>query len=106
MARKAAAKPGATGQEVDRTTRAVIEKAGFGPYFVHRTGHGLGMESHEEPDMKEGSLIPLEPGMTFTVEPGIYLPGVGGIRIEDDMVITKTGSESLTTLPRAFTTLG
>jgi Xaa-Pro dipeptidase len=103
---KAAAKPGATGQDVDRATRAVIEDAGFGPYFIHRTGHGLGLEIHEEPDMKEGSVIPLESGMTFTVEPGIYLPGIGGIRIEDDVVITTTGSESLTTLPRSFTTLG
>jgi Xaa-Pro dipeptidase len=106
QAGKEAAQPGATGQAVDRATRAVIEEAGFGPYFVHRTGHGLGMEIHEEPDMKEGSLVPLEPGMTFTVEPGIYLPGVGGVRIEDDVVITQTGSESLTTLPRALATLG
>jgi len=103
---KEAAQPGATGQDVDRAARAVIEEAGFGPYFLHRTGHGLGMEIHEEPDMKEGSLIPLEPGMTFTVEPGIYLPDLGGIRIEDDVVITATGSESLTTLPRSLTTLG
>ena len=106
QAGKEAAKPGATGQAVDRATRAVIEEAGFGPYFVHRTGHGLGMEVHEEPDMKEGSVIPLEPGMTFTIEPGIYLPNLGGIRIEDDVVITETGSESLTTLPRELTTLG
>jgi len=106
QAGKAAAKPGATGQEVDRAARAVIEEAGFGPYFVHRTGHGLGMEIHEEPDMKQGSVIPLEPGMTFTVEPGIYLPNLGGIRIEDDVVITETGSESLTTLPRSLTILG
>jgi Xaa-Pro dipeptidase len=103
---KAAAKPGATGHDVDRATRTVIEEAGFGPYFIHRTGHGLGIEVHEEPDMKEGSIIPLEPGMTFTVEPGIYLPNLGGIRIEDDVVITETGSESLTTLPRSLTTLG
>ncbi|MBN1218480.1 MAG: aminopeptidase P family protein [Anaerolineae bacterium] len=106
QAGKEAAKPGATGQTVDRAARAVIEEAGFGPYFVHRTGHGLGMEIHEEPDMKAGSVVPLEPGMTFTVEPGIYLPNLGGIRIEDDVVITETGSESLTTLPRLLTTLG
>ncbi len=103
---RAAAKPGASGQDVDRATRAVIKAAGFGDYFIHRTGHGLGLEGHEEPDMKEGSVMPLEPGMTFTVEPGVYLAGVGGIRIEDDVVITEGGSESLTTLPRGLLTLG
>lgn len=105
QAGRAAAKPGATGQEVDRAARQVIDKAGLGHYFIHRTGHGLGLEGHEEPDMKEGALMPLEPGMTFTVEPGVYIPGVGGVRIEDDVVITQTGSESLTSLPRELTTL-
>jgi Xaa-Pro dipeptidase len=103
---RAAAKPGATGQEIDRATRAVIDAAGLGQYFIHRTGHGLGLESHEEPDMKEGALLPLEPGMTFTVEPGIYIAGLGGVRIEDNIVITESGSESLTTLPRDLLTLG
>jgi len=101
-----AAKPGASGQEVDQAARAVIEAAGLGQYFIHRTGHGLGLEAHEEPDMKAGVTLALERGMTFTVEPGVYLPGLGGIRIEDDVVITKTGSESLTTLPRQLITLG
>lgn len=102
----AAARPGATGQDVDRATRAVIEAAGLGEYFIHRTGHGLGLETHEEPDMKEGSLVPLEPGMTFTVEPGVYIPGLGGMRVEDDVVITEEGSETLTTMSRDLLTLG
>jgi len=97
---RAAAKPGATGQDIDAAARKVITDEGFGPYFTHRTGHGLGLETHEEPDMKTGSLIPLEPGMTFTVEPGIYIPNLGGIRIEDDVVITQTGAETMTSLPR------
>lgn len=100
-----AARPGATGQDVDRATRKVIVDAGLGEYFTHRTGHGLGLEGHEEPDMNEGSLVPLEPGMTFTVEPGVYIPGVGGVRIEDDVVITADGSESLTTLARELETV-
>lgn len=103
---RAAARPGATGQEIDRAARAVIDAAGLGQYFIHRTGHGLGLEGHEEPDMKEGALLPLEPGMTFTVEPGIYIDGLGGVRLEDNVVITESGSESLTTLPRDLLTLG
>ena len=102
---RAAARPGATGGDVDRAARAVIEAAGYGRYFTHRTGHGLGMESHEEPYMRAGNPMLLKPGMTFTVEPGIYLPGRGGVRIEDDMVITESGAESLTELPRSLQTL-
>ena len=103
---RAAARPGATGDAVDRATRAVIEDAGLGEYFIHRTGHGLGLETHEEPDMKAGESIPLAPGMTFTVEPGVYIPGLGGCRIEDDVVITADGAESLTTLPREAASVG
>jgi Xaa-Pro dipeptidase len=100
------ARPGATGQDVDRATRTVIEEAGLGAYFVHRTGHGLGLEGHEEPDMNEGSLVPLEPGMTFTIEPGVYIAGLGGVRIEDDMVVTDDGAESLTNMPRELIVVG
>jgi Xaa-Pro dipeptidase len=97
---RAAARPGATGQDIDRATRQVIVDAGYGPYFIHRTGHGLGLEGHEPPYIVEGNAAPLVTGNTFTVEPGIYLPGHGGVRIEDDMLMTDTGAESLTTYDR------
>jgi Xaa-Pro dipeptidase len=101
----AAAHPGATCAEVDRAARAVIEAAGYGEYFMHRTGHGLGLEGHEPPYIVAGNSQRLEPGMVFTVEPGIYLPGRGGVRIEDDVLITADAAESLTTFPRELTVL-
>jgi Xaa-Pro dipeptidase len=94
------AKPGILIEEVDRAARSIIESAGYGKYFTHRTGHGLGMEGHEEPYIRSGNTMLLEPGMTFTIEPGIYLPGRNGVRIEDDVAITKTGAECLTGLSR------
>jgi Xaa-Pro dipeptidase len=78
---RAAAGPGVPAEQVDRAARAVIKEAGYGEYFIHRTGHGLGLETHEPPFIVAGNERPLEPGMTFTVEPGIYLPGQGGVRI-------------------------
>jgi Xaa-Pro dipeptidase len=102
---RAAARPGIEIQEVDRATRKVIVDAGYGQYFTHRTGHGLGLDVHEPPFVCEGDATILGPGMTFTVEPGIYLPGKGGVRIEDDVVITPGGSESLTSFDRELKVL-
>jgi Xaa-Pro dipeptidase len=97
---QAAARPGQTAGAVDRAARSVIEQGGYGKYFTHRTGHGIGMEGHEPPYIRGDSELVLEPGMTFTVEPGIYLPGRNGARIEDNLLITMDGSESLSDLPR------
>jgi Xaa-Pro aminopeptidase len=102
---RAAVKPGVAAQEVDRAARAAIESAGYGKFFTHRTGHGLGIETHEPPYMVEGNTLGLEPGMVFTVEPGIYVPGLGGVRIEDDVVVTQQGGESLTSFSREWTQL-
>lgn len=103
---KLAAKPGATGEAVDRAAREVIEDAGYGKYFIHRTGHGLGLEVHESPSMVAGNREPLAAGNVFTVEPGIYLPGRGGVRIEDDVVVTADGHRSLTSFTRELITVG
>lgn len=98
--RAAAALPGATGDSVDRAARAVITAAGFGEFFIHRTGHGLGIDVHEPPFMVGGDMNSIKPGMTFTVEPGIYLPGECGVRIEDMMVRTADGATTMTAFPR------
>jgi Xaa-Pro aminopeptidase len=102
---RAAAKPGVEAQEVDRAARKVINEAGYREFLTHRVGHGLGLAGHEAPFACEGDTTVLEPGMVLTVEPGIYLPNKGGVRIEDDIVITAEGCESLTSFDRALRVL-
>jgi Xaa-Pro dipeptidase len=89
------AKPGVECQQLDRTARAIIERAGYGKYFTHRLGHGMGMDGHEYPYLVEGNAYKLKPGQVVTIEPGIYMLGEFGVRIEDDFVITDTGVEQI-----------
>ncbi|QYR20019.1 Xaa-Pro peptidase family protein [Paenibacillus sp. sptzw28] len=99
-------KPGMTGREADALARDVIARHGYGECFGHGTGHGLGMEIHESPRLSKTGEIVLKPGMTVTVEPGIYIPGFGGVRIEDDIVITEDGNTLLTSSPKELRVLG
>jgi Xaa-Pro aminopeptidase len=95
-----AIRPGAKCQDIDAAARKIIDQAGFGKYFGHGLGHGIGLDIHEGPRLSPISADVLKPGMTVTVEPGIYLPGVGGVRIEDDVLVTRDGCELLTTLAK------
>ncbi len=100
----AAVRPGARAQDIDRACRQVIADAGHGEHFIHRTGHGIGIEEHEEPWIVSGNDLELRPGMTFSVEPGIYLPDRYGARIEDIVAVTADGVERLNTRSREYVT--
>ena len=95
-----AVRPGVACQEIDRAARAVIKDAGYGEQFIHRTGHGIGLTTHEPPYMVEGERQPLEPGMCFSIEPGIYLAGRFGVRIEDIVTVTEDGGRRFNDTPR------
>ncbi len=101
-AAKAAIRPGVSGESVDAAARRVLKRERLVRYFTHSTGHGLGLEVHEMPRLGKGEKTILEEGMVITVEPGVYVEGMGGIRIEDDVVVTAKGCEDLTTAPRDF----
>ena len=88
-------KPGVKASEIDAAARSYIAGKGYGDYFIHRTGHGIGMEVHEEPYISDISKSILQPGMVFSIEPGVYLPGKFGVRIEDLVMVTETGVEVL-----------
>ena len=100
-----AATVGTSCEEVDRATRAVIDGAGYGDFFIHRTGHGIGLEVHEAPYIVEGNKLLLEAGMAFTVEPGIYIPGRFGMRIEDVVIATDAGPRRCNNSPRNLVTV-
>lgn len=98
--------PGRTGREIDAIARDIISDAGYGEYFGHGLGHGVGIEIHEAPRLNAHSETVMQPGMIVTVEPGIYLPGKGGVRIEDLVVVRDGGCEFLTSMPKDLTVLG
>jgi Xaa-Pro aminopeptidase len=95
-------RPGAVARDIDAEARGAIAEAGFGDYFGHGLGHGLGLQVHEGPAVRPLSETVLQPGMVFTIEPGIYLPGWGGVRIEDDVLVTPDGCEVLSGVPRGL----
>lgn len=101
-----AVRPGVTCQDIDRVARGVITDAGYGAYFIHRTGHGIGLTTHEPPYLVEGETQPLVPGMCFSIEPGIYLPGQFGVRIEDIVTVTPESGERFNNTSRELHVVG
>ena len=99
---RAAVRPGIPLKDIDRAARKVIEDAGYGQYFIHRTGHGIGLETHEPADVSAASETITRPGMCFSVEPGVYLPGKFGVRVEDLVAVTEHGGETLNKLDKEF----
>jgi Xaa-Pro aminopeptidase len=105
-AQRAFAAPGVAAQALDARGRDILSYAGLGEFFIHRTGHGIGLETHEEPYIVDGNATPLEAGMAFSIEPGFYIPGQYGARIEDIVVVTDSGSDVLNQSPRDLVSLG
>lgn len=101
-----AVRPGVSCQEIDRVARGVINEAGYGEWFIHRTGHGIGVTTHEPPYLVEGESQPLVPGMCFSIEPGVYLPGRFGVRIEDIVTVTPSGGRRLNNTGRELRMVG
>lgn len=106
LAGRNAIRPGSACAAVDDATRSTIAREGYADFFSHRTGHGIGLDVHEPPYIRSDNQEPLQPGMTFTIEPGVYLSGRGGVRIEDDVLVTSDGGETLTSFPRELRIVG
>ena len=102
----AAVRAGVTTGEIDEAARRVIRDGGHGDHFIHRVGHGIGLDAHEDPSLDPGSERPLEPGMAITIEPGVYIPGLVGVRIEDDVIVEVDGGRELTSSPRELQVVG
>ena len=99
-------RPGVLLSDLDKKARDIISAGGYGPCFTHRLGHGCGLDCHEPPDVSGVSDTPLEPGMVFSIEPGIYLPGEFGVRIEDLVLVTEDGCEVLNQYPKDLQVIG